>query len=159
MRKETAKGREKYDMRNVALSQLGYRSYTEYLQSDDWKAIRTEVLSKSPLCLCCEKEAQVVHHVRYDSATLLGLRHHVLATLCHACHESIEIQDGEKVALGQANNQLFYKARKTPTGAAWIKHYLATLGEERDSGKFRLYSRDMKAVGRELKTRLQEKLV
>ncbi len=128
------KSRTKYTYRNLYLSDLGYSSYKEYLKSDDWKKIRDRKLKKWPECILCGKKAEVVHHVKYDPAALLGLRAHVLASLCHRCHESIEIQDGAKCSLEAANRKLFIEARKNSVGKAWCQRYYNGLHDEKKLG-------------------------
>jgi hypothetical protein len=96
-----------YRKRDEVLSELGYRSYQEYLDSDDWKVIKNRVLKDFPTCLACNKPSQVVHHVKYSASVLLGLEDIYLASLCHKCHELIEVdKSGIKRGLGKANNEL-----------------------------------------------------
>lgn len=120
MDKIEAKRRMPYMVRNEVLKALGYRTYKEYLASEDWKAIRASVLDRFPFCICCESRSQVVHHLRYDSRTMLGINNANLAPLCHRCHETIEIDNGQKTTMGSANMLLFDLARKKDKKQQWL---------------------------------------
>jgi hypothetical protein len=117
----------KYEYRNSALRELGFSSYKEYLQSEYWQRIKTQVPLDDWVCLMCLGKAQVLHHVRYDPWTLIGERLEYLAPLCHACHEVIEIDDGKKTTMEQANVELFaaiYRNLKTnPIVKKWFHNY------------------------------------
>lgn len=126
----------KYEVRNEALSQLGYSSYAEYLKSEDWKIIRASIMEEFKLCVLCDSPSQVVHHIKYDSATLLGLRKHCLIALCHKCHQLIEMNGKEKRTLEGANQILFamiYKF-KTNSSDVWFKKYTDAKKSEKKSG-------------------------
>jgi hypothetical protein len=122
---------ERYDRRQIILSKLGYASYAEYLRSDDWAIIRSRVLSAWPTCLMCDRPARQVHHVKYFDSVFLGLDDTRLAALCGQCHERIEVKDGEKTRMGQANCELFEAARKTKHGQCWLAKYHGTPGRPR----------------------------
>jgi hypothetical protein len=113
-----------YSVRNELLISFGYRTYKQYLKSDEWAAIRSAVFSEYPECICCTHASQVVHHVKYDSATLLGLHRLHLAPLCNACHERIEIdENGDKGSLGRANMMMFDMARKKNPKQEWLQRF------------------------------------
>lgn len=97
---------QQYFDRNARLSELGYRSYAEYLQSDDWKKIRNEVLEQTPTCVACANVACQVHHLNYSNRVLLGIAREYLVSICRGCHEAIEIDNGEKRSLPAANTIL-----------------------------------------------------
>lgn len=101
---------ECYQDRNGRISELGYRSYREYLASPDWRAIRDSRLRDFPRCLLCEKPACQVHHMDYGYPTLLGLIPALLVSLCDSCHECIEFADGHKRDLAAANSELRRRA-------------------------------------------------
>ncbi len=110
-----------YDVRNELLRSFGYRTYKQYLKSDEWRALRSQVFADYSECICCDSKPQVVHHVKYDSATLLGVHRLHLAPLCHKCHELIEINvDGSKGSLAQANTMMFELARKKDPKQRWL---------------------------------------
>jgi hypothetical protein len=110
-----------YDVRNELLRSFGYRTYKQYLKSEEWSAIRSQVFDQYDECICCDSKPQVVHHVKYDSGTLLGLHRLHLAPLCNACHELMEIhQDGSKASLARANTLMFDMARKKNPKQAWL---------------------------------------
>lgn len=114
----------KYATRDELLRTFGFRSYRQYLKSDEWAGIRREVFAEYAECICCARKAQVVHHVRYDSATLLGLHRLNLAPLCHRCHKSIEIQeDGEKGSMARANTMMFEMARRKDPKQTWLQRF------------------------------------
>jgi hypothetical protein len=114
----------RYAARNELLLSFGYRSYKKYLASDEWKKLRAEVFAEYPTCICCESQSQVVHHVRYDSATLLGVHRLNLAPLCHACHEKMEVlAGGEKATLAHANTLMFDMARKKNPKQQWLERF------------------------------------
>jgi len=113
-----------YATRNELLIEFGYRTYKQYLKSDEWKAIRQRVFDQYSKCICCDSAAEVVHHVKYDSATLLGLHILHLAPLCRSCHEQMEIDDsGEKAALARANTLMFDMARKKNPKQEWLTRF------------------------------------
>lgn len=124
-----------YTLRNIFLKELGYKSYKEYLQSQDWKSIRDNILKESPNCILCENKAVLLHHTKYDISALLGLRKHVLASLCYHCHEKIEFEEKDKNGLSEANSKLFTLARKTKLGKSWLKAYHKGLSMERLGGQ------------------------
>jgi hypothetical protein len=114
----------RYATRDELLRSFGFRSYKQYLKSDEWSKIRGEVFAEYSDCICCEHKAQVVHHVRYDSATLLGVHRLHLAPLCHKCHEAIEIQDdGEKGSMARANTLMFEMARRKDAKQTWLQRF------------------------------------
>jgi len=122
----------RYAVRDEMLISFGFKTYKHYLKSEEWAAIRSEVFKEYPECICCDHATQVVHHVRYDSATLLGLHRLNLAPLCKACHERIEInEDGEKDSLARANTLMLELARLKNPKQTWLLRFY------RDRGKFK----------------------
>lgn len=135
--KRTSKG---YRIRKFSLSEIGYASYQEYLASEDWKKIRKEKLEKFPVCLLCDKPSCQVHHLDYDSATLLGLEDRLLAALCDSCHEGIEFnhyKNGEKRTIENTNKAFRAAAKKTERGMKFLRN-LEILAEFRSKNKIRL---------------------
>lgn len=108
-----------YSSRNEKLSSVGYKSYHEYLNSEDWKRLRERKLRRYPNCLICSNRATQVHHLKYDWPTLLGLEQHRLVQLCRDCHQSIEIDGDKKRTLRQANAELFRLAMQHERGRRW----------------------------------------
>lgn len=96
-----------YESRRLVLSSLGYASYQEYLDSDDWKAIKGKVLRRDPFCFGCGGRAWQVHHMAYSFEVLLGTRTSMLVPICRECHEKIEFRGKEKRTVVEANEQLF----------------------------------------------------
>lgn len=87
--RRTKKFRPCFD-RNSRLRELGYRSYREYINSDDWKSISREKLAETPNCQRCGKKANQVHHTDYSFEVILGIDRTKLVSLCGACHRAIE---------------------------------------------------------------------
>lgn len=148
-----AKEKEKYLVRNEVLKSIGYSSYKEYLQSDEWKSIRSAVKEKYSECICCNSHVEVIHHVRYASYVLLGLHLEELAPLCHKCHEAIELTDGEKNTLQKANMKLFDLARKKDAKQQWLNEFYHKgksrtgkywQADTKESMRIKLQIRDMK---------------
>ena len=62
-----------YAQRNVLLLQMGFSSYDEYLAGVLWAEIRDAIMDRdNHCCQLCGKSAEVVHHLDYNEATLLG---------------------------------------------------------------------------------------
>lgn len=116
---ETSEIPKCYADRNLKLSELGYRTYAEYLASDDWDAVRKRRLRKRPNCLLCEAPATQVHHMDYGFETLLGLKPFELVSLCRKCHRLIEFDGKRKRTLEEANRALVDEANKTQRGRDW----------------------------------------
>ena len=115
-----------YAVRDELLSGFGYRTYKQYLKSDEWAGIRSGVFARYQECICCSSQPQVVHHVKYDSATLLGLHPYHLAPLCHRCHELMELDaNGDKGSLARANTMMFEMARKKDAKQPWLLAFYA----------------------------------
>lgn len=72
-----------------------YGKYRNYLRSDEWKRIRTNVLTRDQnTCrICKESPATEVHHLHYDNLFNEPLED--LIAICRACHE-LEHKKGEK---------------------------------------------------------------
>src|SRR4051812_23314103 len=102
--------RPTYALRNALLKKLGYSSYREYLNGVLWAEIRDVVLDRDgSACVLCGALARVIHHIDYQESTLLGDSLEALVSLCHACHDRIELtRAGKKRTLVQA--QLTYRA-------------------------------------------------
>lgn len=119
-KRRKSSGMRCYEKRNDNLSSLGYRTYQEYLDSEDWSRIRERHLVDYPVCLLCDFPAQQVHHMSYDFETLLGLKKYRLVQLCSVCHKEIEFAGDKKRYLKDANRVLFEKASQTERGKKWI---------------------------------------
>lgn len=114
----------RYAIRDELVRSFGFFSYKAYLRSDEWRSIRNRVLAEFPECICCDKPSKVVHHVRYDSATLLGLHVLNLAPMCRECHERIEIlDDGTKASMARANTLMFELSRKKNPKQLWLHRF------------------------------------
>lgn len=109
-----------YHVRNRNLSNLGYISYSKYLESEDWARIRKAKLNRFPQCLICPNPSSQVHHTSYATSVLLGMHLHLLVCLCDKCHHSIEFDGEDKKSLEDANETLFSRAISTGN-ANWVK--------------------------------------
>lgn len=96
-----------YEERDALLLSLGFKNYSDYLGSAEWRLIREEVLKFHPDCILCEAPAVQVHHLAYDARTLTGVWNGRLVQLCRRCHEHIEFgRKGRKNTLDGANSKL-----------------------------------------------------
>lgn len=92
--------------RNFVLQQYGYASYNDYLKSELWQSIRSQVLENA-ICVCgCGKVANQVHHRAYSEANLLGKTFRGLTPINRDCHFNIEFDEDRKCSLGEANQKL-----------------------------------------------------
>lgn len=100
-KKKKYKHRDTYEKRNQLLLDMGYTCYDDYLSSSLWQSIRARALYRyGGLCRFCLNSATEVHHLRYDSATLLGKTLTALVPLCRRCHHKLEFSKrGRKYSL------------------------------------------------------------
>lgn len=105
-KKRKSKAQGGYAARNVTLKNLGYSTYREYLQSDDWKKIRDERLRRFPNCTFCGEKASQVHHFSYHDQVLLGILGALLFPVCESCHCEIELDNGRKRQLRESQDKL-----------------------------------------------------
>ena len=101
--------------REDLLKATGYRNYTHYLTSPEWRQIRNRVFQRDKfLCRGCGAKSECVHHKRYDLRTLKGDCLDELVSLCVNCHTAIEFDGDEKNGLKKANLKLerMLKTRK-----------------------------------------------
>lgn len=99
--------------RQAALSVMGFDCYEVYLLSPLWNTIRSCVLRRDRhICCGCGEKATQVHHSRYDMETLSGRDLSNLHSICRKCHTHIEVKDGKKVSLREANVRLMMLIRK-----------------------------------------------
>lgn len=84
-----------------------YSSYEEYLASDLWKHIRTEIRKRDKgKCRICRARGRDVHHLSYDKKVMEGRRLDLLVLLCRPCHKRIEFtRKGEKRTVDQAAHE------------------------------------------------------
>jgi len=111
-----------YERRNRELRQLGFATYKDFLRSDLWKQTRAKVLAGFSKCLLCGQPSTQVHHMSYDTATLLGIRLYRCIALCEPCHKNIEFDDGKKLTLCQANVKLSALLKLTEKGRNWLRY-------------------------------------
>ncbi len=95
-----------YAKRNQLLSSLGFSSYSEYLASEVWSAIRVRVLLMAEYkCKICGRPATTVHHIGYGKDALIGHKLTGIVALCSGCHYKIEFSpDGKKRTLCDAHS-------------------------------------------------------
>lgn len=113
--------------RSEKLARMGFKSYDAYLRSSIWAAIRQRVLDRdNSTCSVCNRDAECVHHTKYDDATMDGRSITALVSLCEACHRAIEFNEhGNKTALNEANRRL-HNLRKSFKTIQKIKAKLLT---------------------------------
>lgn len=81
--------------------------YEEYLCSDQWLAIRWQVLEREyHQCQVCGVDAVEVHHMSYADEVMRGEQLGSLVALCKYHHKLIEFTSGKKNTLHQANSKL-----------------------------------------------------
>lgn len=96
-----------YHERNLTLSELGFRSYKNYLQSALWNKIRRRVFAtKGNRCFLCQEQANQLHHARYHRDDLTGTTIENIHPICEDCHRDVEYSDGEKLDMESANKKL-----------------------------------------------------
>lgn len=80
------------------LLEMGFSTYGEYLASPLWASIKQRVMERAKgKCRLCRKEAEVVHHRRYDRDVMEGTRICHLIALCRTCHHNVEFNhNGQK---------------------------------------------------------------
>lgn len=86
-----------YEFRNRVLDCMGYRQYSDYLNSEMWATIRSAKLVSVPDCELCGKKANEVHHFTYHYAVMTGQNDTLLVSLCSGCHRKIECHKGYKL--------------------------------------------------------------
>lgn len=66
------------------LKEHGFKSYNEYLLSDEWQKLREEALNKyhNRCVICGDKEKLQVHHLNYKN-----IENPSLVVLCTDCHK------------------------------------------------------------------------
>jgi len=106
-RKPSKERTDGYEVRDASLRELGYKNYSEYLRSPEWKVLRADVLSHRSICVVCDGSATQIHHYSYDMAVLLGIIPELLIPLCRYCHEDIEInEEGNKRLLEESQKRI-----------------------------------------------------
>ena len=75
--------------------------YRDYLQSDEWKAMRSLVLKRDhATCLLCDSTLFLhVHHRHYG--TLYKETGKELATLCRSCHKALHAEGWKAASMGK----------------------------------------------------------
>lgn len=110
-----------YSKRNAILKQMGFRSYSAYLNSGLWARIRAKKLAAHPKCYGCDKKAAQVHHGKYTYQNLSGLSDDGLYSVCGVCHFTSEFTHddkkrsvrGARIALHKKRRNLKYFKWKT----------------------------------------------
>ena len=112
--RKSAKG---YEKRRLALKDIGYEAYCDYLQSDTWKLIRDRRLKAIPYCVLCAQKANQVHHFCYLEPVLLGCADAMLLPMCEECHERVEFDLDAKRTLYSAQRFLVREFNNTGRSA------------------------------------------
>lgn len=105
--------KQRYRKRARHLRDMGYESYADYLDSPEWKALRTRFLRRADWkCEVCGKRATQVHHRAYDPGSLQGQTWSLVA-LCRDCHRYAEFDEtGRKMTTNRANRRLAERAKE-----------------------------------------------
>jgi hypothetical protein len=104
-----------YSERGIALSEIGFPSYSDYLSSGLWESIRFRVFEVDRNCRGCGSNATQIHHANYSVDTLLGRNLDWLMPICGICHHKIEFrEDGSKRSMNEANEALFRMVESSP---------------------------------------------
>jgi hypothetical protein len=69
----------------VKYSRKEYRE--EYLNSEEWKSLRSLIMSSKPDCQCCKEKATDVHHLVYRN--IVDIKISDLLPVCRPCHNLI----------------------------------------------------------------------
>ena len=112
--------------RDIALRALGFSDYSEYLQSDLWAWIRSQLMkhpSSSACVICGSGTGLVWHHLLYDISVLVGNFSSgifpVVVRVCSACHKGIHFHSEEFLSM-EASYYRFYEMKTY--GNEWVKH-------------------------------------
>lgn len=99
-----------YRERDLILSEIGFTSYSSYLDSKLWKSIRCRVL-RNKTCCCCSGRANQVHHKKYTKSNLTGETLESMVSICQGCHHAAEFtESGKKRKLIDVNAWLALNA-------------------------------------------------
>jgi len=82
-----------YQERNSLLSDLGFASYGDYLQSELWQKVRLAAKTlhgKRKCSLCAKKKRLEAHHYAYTAANLSGVSPEHIFFICSKCHRKVE---------------------------------------------------------------------
>lgn len=109
------KKKSRYGERAAALKRLGFKDYPTYLASKLWQRIRGQVLNRDRgRCLICRcNDATEVHHISYNYHVLSGRDVHRLISVCRACHEGSEFDEGgqKRLTTGEINSAIHELSR------------------------------------------------
>ena len=90
--------------RSEVLKELGFHSMTNYLASPLWQRIEARAfLCHGPNCRLCGAIAEVIHHLGYGRAVMLGRSFHQLAPLCLECSQLVTVRKGRKLTPNQSH--------------------------------------------------------
>lgn len=83
---------QSYETRNSILSDMGFGSYADYLNSDLWSGIRRLIWARrGSICvLCRSNNASELHHNSYNRDDLDGTVLFHIHPICNRCHKKIE---------------------------------------------------------------------
>lgn len=111
-----------YHSRDLALRELGFSDYREYLRSSLWKLVRTKVFRvKGRSCYLCSGFADMVHHNRYHKNDLIGKNLAFLFPICSICHERIEFSNkGKKLDLNTAQSRFRSEVKKKSNHLSYL---------------------------------------
>lgn len=96
------------------LTELGFKNYKEYVQSEEWRSFRDwafKILGRK--CWFCKNTNRIeLHHTSYWSTTILSGDQHGAGRLrwflpvCRSCHQNIhDIQKSANLSIYKATNE------------------------------------------------------
>lgn len=112
--------------RDIALRALGFTDYSEYLQSDLWAWIRSQLMkdaSSSSCVICGSGTGLVWHHLVYEIPVLVGNfssgTFSSVVRICSACHRGVHFHSGEFQSMKVA----YYRFEQMKSwGKDWVNH-------------------------------------
>jgi hypothetical protein len=96
-------------------------TYSDYLKSPEWLAIRNSVLDKRPKCELCGCNAEQVHHDSYDGLVMSGAVTDALVSLCRKCHEAIEFDGKRKLGMFDVRGKLRRMLQEAGNRATFLR--------------------------------------
>ena len=122
--------------RSKALTNLGFETYGDYLNSNLWKVIKYHILDRD-VRYCrgrkCNTKTTEVHHLTYIEASLSGQIPHVLLTLCPNCQDKVNYDNGvkrsiadmAKATLEMMTDTKIVKGVSNPIVGRWFKNQMS----------------------------------
>ncbi|QDT08007.1 hypothetical protein K227x_64370 [Rubripirellula lacrimiformis] len=111
--------------RDAALHMLGFDCYSDYLTSDLWIWVRSN-LKDPKVCISCTSSSGLAwHHRRYDLPTLVGnfsTDDSSIVRVCNRCHSTIHREEETWFDLDQVDARLSALMEHCMNGATGEPH-------------------------------------